>query len=71
MVKFVKSFRNYNVDEVAGFSKQHEAWLISHNIAVKHEVPNGEVKHEGNKPKGVGKSTTDSKDKTDDSRPTA
>jgi hypothetical protein len=64
MVKFRKAFRNYNKGEIAGFSKQHEAWLVSKNIAdritVKKEEPNGEV----NKPatgavKGKAGDTTD------------
>lgn len=37
MVRFIKSFRNYTPKDVAGFSKQHEAWLISNGIAIKVE----------------------------------
>lgn len=43
MVKFKKSFRNYVSGDVAGFSKQHEAWLISKNIAEKHVNAKKEV----------------------------
>lgn len=35
MVRFLKAFRNYTKGDVAGFSKQHEAWLVSKNIAEK------------------------------------
>lgn len=38
MVRFLKAFRNYTKGDVAGFSKQHEAWLVSKNIAEKHYV---------------------------------
>lgn len=41
MVKFLKSFRNFNVGDVAGFSKQHEAWLSERNIAER-QVKKGE-----------------------------
>jgi hypothetical protein len=47
MVKFRKSFRNYHAGEIAGFSKQHEAWLIEKNIADKHELPKVEEKKDG------------------------
>jgi hypothetical protein len=39
MIKFRKSFRSYAPGEVAGFSFQHEAWLIEKNIAEKWEAP--------------------------------
>ena len=63
MVRFRKSFRNYGVGEVAGFSKQHEAWLVEKNIADKlvketaHADKTGTERSEGSKVKPTGQKT--------------
>jgi hypothetical protein len=43
MIKFVKNFRQYAIGEVAGFSKDHETWLIQKKVAERFMPPKEEA----------------------------
>lgn len=55
MVKFRRSFRNYQTGETASFTKDHEKWLIEKGIA--QEVKVSEKQEQDQKPEPKGKQT--------------